>query len=214
MGFQEAVERIRAFGPCALAGTGACVAADRLDKSFELSTVRQPDALWVARLALRQPASRDVPVRCICAPPMPNCLVEKHLHEIVILPSADPAPLAALHAACFAQPGMRTRLPMLATPAHLRFTIQNGFVLARTAAGEAEILTLAVGRTRAGGGRCCVAISRAQAMGRNHCSWKWARQSHALALYARIGLCQGGAAKRYYARGRAGAQAFAASKFA
>jgi len=61
MGFQEAVERIRAFGPCALAGTGACVAADRLDKSFELSTVRQPDALWVARLALRQPASRDVP---------------------------------------------------------------------------------------------------------------------------------------------------------
>jgi len=39
MGFQEAVERIRAFGPCALAGTGACVAADRLDRSGRLSVL-------------------------------------------------------------------------------------------------------------------------------------------------------------------------------
>ena len=59
--FQHAVDRIRAFGPCALAGTGAAAGKESLDGDFTLSTIRQPDALWVARLALLQPASEDAP---------------------------------------------------------------------------------------------------------------------------------------------------------
>jgi tRNA threonylcarbamoyladenosine biosynthesis protein TsaB len=59
--FQDAVERIRAFGPCALAGTGAAAASPSLGPDFMLSSLRQPDALWVARLAQKRPASKDVP---------------------------------------------------------------------------------------------------------------------------------------------------------
>jgi len=57
--FSEAVERIRIFGACALAGTGAQVAAESL--GFRLSAIRQPDALWVARLAAQRPAPQDAP---------------------------------------------------------------------------------------------------------------------------------------------------------
>jgi tRNA threonylcarbamoyladenosine biosynthesis protein TsaB len=59
--FQDAVEQIRVFGRCVVAGTGAAVAAQRLGQGFALSTIRQPDALWVARLAAQRPASRDAP---------------------------------------------------------------------------------------------------------------------------------------------------------
>jgi tRNA threonylcarbamoyladenosine biosynthesis protein TsaB len=59
--FADAIERIRAFGPCAVAGTGAGTAAESLGRDFVLSTIRQPDALWVARLAQQRPASKDAP---------------------------------------------------------------------------------------------------------------------------------------------------------
>ena len=52
MGFAAALEKIKAFGPCALAGTGAPAAAASLGAEFALSPVRQPDALWVGRMAL------------------------------------------------------------------------------------------------------------------------------------------------------------------
>jgi tRNA threonylcarbamoyladenosine biosynthesis protein TsaB len=60
-GFSEAVEKIRAFGPCILAGTGAPAAAESLGGTFPVSPVRQPDALWVARLAMHRPAPREAP---------------------------------------------------------------------------------------------------------------------------------------------------------
>lgn len=63
MPFADAVEKIRSFGPCALAGTGAPAAAAALGGAFLLSALRQPDALWVGRLALH----RAVPQR----PPAP-----------------------------------------------------------------------------------------------------------------------------------------------
>ncbi len=47
----KAVEKIRAFGVCALAGTGAAAAHQALLRDFSLTDIRQPDALWVARLA-------------------------------------------------------------------------------------------------------------------------------------------------------------------
>jgi tRNA threonylcarbamoyladenosine biosynthesis protein TsaB len=61
MPFAEAVERIRAFGPCAVAGTGAESAIEALGADFTLSAMRQPDALWVARLAQRLPAPTEAP---------------------------------------------------------------------------------------------------------------------------------------------------------
>ena len=52
LAFADAVEKIRAFGLCALTGTGAPAACERLGTEFLLTAIRQPDALWVARLAL------------------------------------------------------------------------------------------------------------------------------------------------------------------
>jgi len=48
--------------PIALAGTAAPRACDALSKRFVLSTIRQPDALWVARLAAVAPET-DAPPR-------------------------------------------------------------------------------------------------------------------------------------------------------
>jgi tRNA threonylcarbamoyladenosine biosynthesis protein TsaB len=60
-GFDDVLARIRAFGPCALAGTAAAEAFARLGANFTLTEIRQPDALWVARLASTQPVSSDIP---------------------------------------------------------------------------------------------------------------------------------------------------------
>jgi tRNA threonylcarbamoyladenosine biosynthesis protein TsaB len=59
--FAEAVEKIRAFGPCALTGTGAAAASESLGADFILTAIRQPDALWVARLALARPITDTPP---------------------------------------------------------------------------------------------------------------------------------------------------------
>lgn len=59
--FAEAVSRIRAFGPCAVAGTGAPPAREKLNSDFTLSAIRQPDALWAARLAQTMPLPTDAP---------------------------------------------------------------------------------------------------------------------------------------------------------
>jgi tRNA threonylcarbamoyladenosine biosynthesis protein TsaB len=59
--FKDAITRIRVFGACAVAGTGAAPALDALGPDFTLSAVHQPDALWVARLASRRPAPTVAP---------------------------------------------------------------------------------------------------------------------------------------------------------
>ena len=56
LAFEDAVARIGAFGPCALAGTGAPAAGSVLGNDFVVTGVQQPDALWVARLAMTRPA--------------------------------------------------------------------------------------------------------------------------------------------------------------
>ncbi|HXL71949.1 MAG TPA: tRNA (adenosine(37)-N6)-threonylcarbamoyltransferase complex dimerization subunit type 1 TsaB, partial [Rhizomicrobium sp.] len=60
MPFKEALTRIHAFGSCALCGTGAAAAKAELGAEFSLTEIHQPDALWVARLALTRAAS-DAP---------------------------------------------------------------------------------------------------------------------------------------------------------
>lgn len=59
--FAEAVARIKNFGPCALAGTGASATHEELGSIFPLSAIRQPDALWVAKLAQHRPLPDQVP---------------------------------------------------------------------------------------------------------------------------------------------------------
>jgi tRNA threonylcarbamoyladenosine biosynthesis protein TsaB len=59
--FADAVTRIAMFGACALAGTGASSAHEKLGGDFALSAIRQPDALWVARLARKYPVPADAP---------------------------------------------------------------------------------------------------------------------------------------------------------
>ncbi len=67
--FADAVSRVRVFGPCALAGTGAAQAREALGPEFVLSDMRQPDALWVARLALGQPVPEAAPGPLYLRPP-------------------------------------------------------------------------------------------------------------------------------------------------
>ncbi|MES2256020.1 MAG: tRNA (adenosine(37)-N6)-threonylcarbamoyltransferase complex dimerization subunit type 1 TsaB [Pseudomonadota bacterium] len=55
MPFADAIARIRAFGSCALCGTGAALAGAALGSAFAVTDIRQPDALWVARLAIARP---------------------------------------------------------------------------------------------------------------------------------------------------------------
>jgi len=62
MPFQEASKRIGAFGPCALCGTGAVQAKAALGAQFNLTEIRQPDALWVGKLAMTRPVSDLSPV--------------------------------------------------------------------------------------------------------------------------------------------------------
>jgi tRNA threonylcarbamoyladenosine biosynthesis protein TsaB len=61
MPFTNAIARIGAFGPCALAGTGAAAAHQALGEAFTMTEIRQPDALWVARLAMNRPVHDTVP---------------------------------------------------------------------------------------------------------------------------------------------------------
>jgi tRNA threonylcarbamoyladenosine biosynthesis protein TsaB len=55
MPFADAIARIREFGGCALCGTGAAAAGEVLGADFAVTDIRQPDALWVARLAITRP---------------------------------------------------------------------------------------------------------------------------------------------------------------
>jgi len=118
--------------------------------------------------------------------------------------SADTAPLATLHAACFTRAWDAAALSdMLAGPGAFAFAHDDGFVLGRTAADEAEILTLAVApRARGKGlGRALLqaAINRAKTMGAVTMFLEvGADNPHALALYAGLGFAKVGMRKAYY----------------
>jgi tRNA threonylcarbamoyladenosine biosynthesis protein TsaB len=58
---EDAAAKISALvsGPVALAGTGAVFVATKMDA--RITSIRQPDALWVARLAFDAPAPSEAP---------------------------------------------------------------------------------------------------------------------------------------------------------
>ena len=141
---------------------------------------------------------------------MPNCPAVKPLHNILPLESGtDTAPLAALHAACFSDAWDAAALAqLLASPGAFAFYNKEGFVLARMAGGEAEILTLAVAPHARGQGlgRALLQLAIAQAQERGADAMfleVGADNPKAIALYAGLGFAKVGMRKAYYRDGDA-----------
>jgi ribosomal-protein-alanine N-acetyltransferase len=118
--------------------------------------------------------------------------------------ASDPEPLAALHAASFPDawdaPSLRT---MVTAPGAFAFHHPDGFVLARIAGGEAEILTLAVAPPARGKGLgralLAAAIAEAKTRGAEMMFLEVASDNAAaLALYAGLGFGKVGMRKGYY----------------
>lgn len=121
----------------------------------------------------------------------------------------DVAVLAALHGESFAQGWtVKALTDLLGTPGACAFWTDDGFVLARAAGGEAEILTLAV-RPAARGkglGRALLQAALAQASkdGAGVMFLEVGTDNPAaLALYAGLGFAKVGQRKGYYDGGDA-----------
>ena len=145
---------------------------------------------------------------------MPSCRAVKLLFEIASFDTAsDAASLAALHAACFALPwDAAAIIALLGTQGTFAFHHRCGFVMARAAGDEAEILTLAVAPAARGKGlgRALLqaAINKAQAMGAQTMFLEvGADNPQALALYAGLGFAKVGTRKAYYSTASGGSDA-------
>jgi len=121
----------------------------------------------------------------------------------------DLAPLAAIHAECFADAwSARAIDDLLAMPGAFAFAGDDGFILARAAGGEAEILTLAVSprSRRSGTGTSLVQAAANHALGLGAQTLYLEVASGNLparALYRRLGFAEAGQRKGYYTQGRA-----------
>ena len=137
---------------------------------------------------------------------------------MVPLSMRDAAALARLHAEDFSRPWSAQEFEtLLSEPVNFGFKAQapgnrgpDGFVLARLAAGEAEILTVAVARTarRRGLGRALMdAVLRTLHAQRAEALFLEVDETNApaLALYRRLGFREVGRREGYY-RGRGGAK--------
>ncbi|MEY4707127.1 MAG: hypothetical protein RJB58_850 [Pseudomonadota bacterium] len=141
---------------------------------------------------------------------MRNCLVEKPLFDVVPFDlRAGTYALAALHATCFPRPWDAAAISaLLVTPGTFAFAHEDGFVLARAAGAEAEILTLAVAPLARGQGlgRALLqaVITKAAKMGAAHLFLEVGVDNPAaLALYAGLGFAKVGTRKAYYDGGDA-----------
>jgi len=114
--------------------------------------------------------------------------------------------LADLHAAAFAAPWTAgTFAELLVQPGVFAETADDGFILIRVVADEAEILTLAVrpeARRRGLGARlAAAAAARAAALGAERLFLEVAQDNAAArGLYARSGFVEVGRRRGYYAR--------------
>jgi len=202
--FAAAIEAIRAFGPCVLAGTGAPAASAALGEGFLLSAICQPDAAFVALMAQTMPQPEpDAP------PPAPLYLRAPDAklpggRELVTIFAGGMDSLAILHAQSFDHPWDAAALAsLLAGPGVFAFTAPSGFVMARAAGDEAEILTLAVIPSARGRGLGRALMQHAAA----HAAMLGARalflevgtdNPAALALYNGMGFTRAGMRKGYY----------------
>jgi len=117
----------------------------------------------------------------------------------------DMAVLAALHAASFGDAWSATSIrDLFAGPGVYAFWDKDGFILARAAGGEAEILTLAVvplaRRQGLGGALVRQAATHAQRLGAAALFLEVAADNEAASrLYAGLGFNPAGVRKAYYA---------------
>lgn len=117
-----------------------------------------------------------------------------------------PEAMAALHARCFTTPppwSARAFAAALTAPGALLLTAPDAFLVGRAAAGEAELLTLAVApeARRRGAGRslCARFAAAAQAAGADTAFLEVAADNTAArALYAAAGWAEVGRRPRYY----------------
>lgn len=114
--------------------------------------------------------------------------------------------LARIHADAFAAPWSEEAIArLLSQPECFALRLDEGFILMRTIAGEAEILTLAVlaGARRRGLGRTLVAagLEAARARGAEAAFLEVAVDNPAaIALYERAGFAAAGRRRGYYSR--------------
>ena len=127
----------------------------------------------------------------------------------LVAPGEDLGALAAIHATGFPDPwDAKALADLLATPGTFLFAEAVGFVLARAAAGEAEILTLAVAPSARRHGLATSllreAASHAQQKGAETLFLEVASgNAAARALYTSLGFTEAGRRKGYYTAGRA-----------
>lgn len=203
--FDAAIESLRALAgaqPIALAGTAANRACEALATGFVLSDVRQPDALWVARLAKKSQVS-DAPPRPLYLR-APDAKLPAGKHAIRPATRDDVPAMARLHAACFVPSWSEKALrDLLESPGIIALVSPGGFILARVAADEAEILSIGVEpaarRGGLGGALAAHAAAQASAHGaRTMFLEVSAINEAAQALYRSLGFGEAGRRKAYY----------------
>jgi tRNA threonylcarbamoyladenosine biosynthesis protein TsaB len=214
--FEDAIVAIRDATqdvPIAFAGTAAEAAAGAFRKIGgipRLTGIRQPDALWVARLALNLSEPTDIPkplyLRAPDAKLPPGSIAGRQLRSVT---SSDLEALAPIHAAAFEEGWSARSLGELTNSAgSIAVVAANGaklfgFVLARVAADEAEILTIAVAPQyrRAGIGKelLLAAMDAAAQKGARAMFLEVSRENIAArTLYAGRGFTEVGARPGYY----------------
>ncbi len=204
--FDEALERLRTFGgaePVALAGTAANRACEALATGFVLSEVRQPDARWVARLAKKSQVN-DAPPRPLYLR-APDAKLPAGKHAIRPATRDDIAAMARLHAACFAPAWSEGALrDLMENPGIIALVAPAGFILARVAADEAEILSIGVEPAARRGGLGAALAAHAAALASAHGARSMflevsTANDAAQALYRSLGFGEAGRRKAYYA---------------
>ncbi|HJW42414.1 MAG TPA: GNAT family N-acetyltransferase [Rhizomicrobium sp.] len=120
-------------------------------------------------------------------------------------PGYDLAPLAAIHAACFAQAwDVQALSELLVAAGAFCLSGGEGFILARAAGGESEILTLAVSPSARRRGTAselvAAAADHARRLGAQSMFLEVAVGNLAArALYGKLGFAEAGRRKGYYA---------------
>jgi tRNA threonylcarbamoyladenosine biosynthesis protein TsaB len=210
--FEDFMEKLAGQTP-ALAGTAAAAASDWLrarGQTAVLTEIRQPDALWVARLAARfsGPADSARPLY-LRSPDARLAAAAIRLRPAAV---ADAPLLAELYAACLAGPwDAGFFVQVLGSPGGFGAVAEAhgatlGFVLGRTAADEAEILAIGVlpAYRRSGVGHRLMAETgrRAAELGAARVFLEVATDNDAaLALYRGQGFLEAGKRKSYYGAG-------------
>jgi ribosomal-protein-alanine N-acetyltransferase len=132
----------------------------------------------------------------------------------------SPAEMAAIHAAAFVVPrpwDAEEIAGLLGSPLCFALSRPDAFLIGRVVAGEAEVLTVAVGPNtrRQGSGRALLAgfLAEAQARLAKRAFLEVAADNHAaICLYQAAGFCEIARRKRYYATAASAVDALIFSK--